>query len=75
MGINTAAFVRIPTILTGYDISFLITNFHTETMFKHRLVDFVMQFMEDIDKEVSALKLGVNSRGRVVAAKFLEAFC
>jgi actin related protein 2/3 complex subunit 4 len=75
VGINTAAFVRIPTILTGYDISFLITNFHTETMFKHRLVDFVMQFMEDIDKEVSALKLGVNSRGRVVAAKFLEAFC
>jgi actin related protein 2/3 complex subunit 4 len=61
--------------LSGYDISFLITNFHTETMFKHRLVDFVMQFMEDIDKEVSALKLGVNSRGRVVAAKFLEAFC
>ena len=44
-------------------------------MFKHRLVDFIMQFMEDIDKEVSALKLGVNSRGRVVAAKFLEAFC
>ena len=27
----------------GYDISFLITNFHTETMYKHKLVDFVVQ--------------------------------
>ena len=33
-----------------------------------------IQFMEDIDKEVSEMKLGVNSRGRVVAAKFLEQF-
>jgi hypothetical protein len=27
----------------GYDISFLITNFHTETMLKHKLVDFVIE--------------------------------
>lgn len=27
----------------GYDISFLITNFHTEQMYKHKLVDFVVQ--------------------------------
>ena len=60
--------------LEGYDISFLITNNHTETMFKHKVVDFVIQFMEDIDKEVSEMKLGVNSRGRVVACKFLEQF-
>mmetsp|Transcript_18244 Transcript_18244/g.44797 ORF Transcript_18244/g.44797 Transcript_18244/m.44797 type:complete len:170 (+) Transcript_18244:237-746(+) len=59
----------------GYDLSFLITNFHTETMFKQKVVDFVIQFMEDIDKEVSDMKLGVNSRGRVVAGKFLEQFC
>uniref|UniRef100_A0A7S0Z025 Actin-related protein 2/3 complex subunit 4 n=1 Tax=Hemiselmis tepida TaxID=464990 RepID=A0A7S0Z025_9CRYP len=59
----------------GYDVSFLITNFHTETMYKHKVVDFVIQFMEDIDKEVSAMKLGVNARGRVVAGKFLECFC
>ena len=60
--------------IEGYDISFLITNNHTETMFKHKVVDFVIQFMEDIDKEVSEMKLGVNSRGRVVASKFLEQF-
>ncbi|CAI9720261.1 actin-related protein 2/3 complex subunit 4 [Octopus vulgaris] len=37
----------------GYDISFLITNFHTEQMFKHKLVDFIIQFMEEIDKEIT----------------------
>ena len=28
--------------IEGYDISFLITNFHTEQMYKHKLVDFVL---------------------------------
>jgi actin related protein 2/3 complex, subunit 4 len=27
----------------GYDISFLITNFHAEAMLKHKLVDFIIQ--------------------------------
>ncbi|EDQ84098.1 uncharacterized protein MONBRDRAFT_39386, partial [Monosiga brevicollis MX1] len=48
--------------IEGYDISFLITNFHTEQMYKHKLVDFVIQFMTDIDKEISDMKLKVNSR-------------
>jgi hypothetical protein len=30
----------------GYDISFLITNFHTEQMIKHKLVDFVIQVLD-----------------------------
>ena len=29
--------------LQGYDISFLITNFHSETMLKHKIVDFIIQ--------------------------------
>jgi actin related protein 2/3 complex subunit 4 len=27
----------------NYDISFLITNTHTETMLKHKIVDFIIQ--------------------------------
>lgn len=27
----------------GYDISFLITNVHSETMLKHKVVDFIIQ--------------------------------
>ena len=43
----------------GYDISFLITNVHTEEMLKHKLVDFIIQFMEEVDKEISEMKLFV----------------
>lgn len=47
--------------LQGYDISFLITNFHTEEMLKHKLVDFIIQFMEEVDKEISEMKLFVSA--------------
>ncbi|CAG8629320.1 3207_t:CDS:2 [Paraglomus brasilianum] len=53
--------------ISGYDISFLITNFHTEQMYKHKLVDFIVQFMEEVDKEISEMKLSLNSRARIVA--------
>ncbi|GJC90863.1 actin-related protein 2/3 complex subunit 4 [Colletotrichum liriopes] len=47
--------------IKGYDISFLITNFHTEEMLKHKLVDFIIQFMEEVDKEISEMKLFVRA--------------
>ncbi|KAI9167535.1 Actin-related protein complex subunit [Paramyrothecium foliicola] len=46
--------------IPGYDISFLITNRHTEELLKHKLVDFVIEFMEEVDKEISELKLFVR---------------
>ncbi|NXC49833.1 ARPC4 protein, partial [Penelope pileata] len=52
--------------------AFLITNFHTEQMYKHKLVDFVIHFMEEIDKEISEMKLSVNARARIVAEEFLK---
>ncbi|KAM7465836.1 hypothetical protein LguiB_013398 [Lonicera macranthoides] len=58
----------------GYDISFLITNQHCEEMHKQELINFIVQFMEDIDKEISELKLSVNTRGRLVATEFLKQF-
>ncbi|KVI00302.1 ARP2/3 complex, 20kDa subunit (P20-Arc) [Cynara cardunculus var. scolymus] len=77
----------------GYDISFLITNYHCEEMQKYKLIDFIVQFMEvrfqrtlitafdfmlhiclDIDKEISELKLSMNTRGRLVATEFLKQF-
>lgn len=58
----------------GYNISFLITNFHTEQMYKHKLVDFVIYFMEEIDKEISEMKLAVNARARICSEEFLKRF-
>jgi actin related protein 2/3 complex subunit 4 len=51
--------------IKGYDISFLITNFHTEEMLKHKLVDFIIQFMEEVDKEISEMKLFVRLPDRL----------
>lgn len=55
----------------GYSISFLVTHAHLERMWKEKLIDFVIQFMEDIDKEISAMKLAVNARARIVATEFM----
>ncbi|KAK0763846.1 hypothetical protein N5P37_003234 [Trichoderma harzianum] len=60
--------------IPGYDISFLITNFHTEEMLKHKLVDFIIEFQEEVDKEISEMKLFLNARARFVAESFLTPF-
>lgn len=63
---------RVP--VQGYDISFLITNTHTETMLKHKLVDFIIEFMQDVDKEISEIKLFLNARARHVAEAYMTPF-
>jgi actin related protein 2/3 complex subunit 4 len=36
--------------MPGYDISFLVTATHTELMYKQKLIDFLIHFMQEIDK-------------------------
>jgi len=60
--------------IAGYDISFLITAAHAEQMYKHKLVDFVIHFMQEIDKEINEMKLALNARARVSAEEFLKRF-
>ena len=42
------------------------------TQLKHKLVDFIIQFMEDVDKEISEMKLSLNARARIVAESYLS---
>ncbi|KAL0246964.1 hypothetical protein GEMRC1_008170 [Eukaryota sp. GEM-RC1] len=58
----------------GYDLSFLITNQQTELLMKHKLVDFIVDFLKDVDAEVSHLKLDVNKRARQVANLYYSLF-
>ncbi|CAK9054023.1 unnamed protein product [Durusdinium trenchii] len=58
----------------GYDISFLITNTHLEEMMKDRIVDFIIEFMEDVDKEIKDLKIALNTRLRAAAAAYMSQF-
>mmetsp|Transcript_10069 Transcript_10069/g.25164 ORF Transcript_10069/g.25164 Transcript_10069/m.25164 type:complete len:170 (-) Transcript_10069:321-830(-) len=60
--------------IKGYDISFLVTNQHTETFLKHKLVDFIVYFMEEIDKEISEMKLTLNARARIAAQEYIKQF-
>ncbi|KAL6937338.1 Arp complex subunit [Hanseniaspora vineae] len=64
---------RVP-INNNYSISFLITNQHTETMKVNKLVDFIIEFMEEVDKEISEMKLFLNARARFVAEAYLSEF-
>ena len=43
-------------------------------MDRDRIVDFVVQLIQDIDAEINKLKLSVNNRGRAVAKSFLAEF-
>jgi actin related protein 2/3 complex subunit 4 len=57
-----------------YDISFLITNVHTESMYKDKLVNFILDFMSDIDKDIKDMKIQQTSRFRLAAKTYLQAF-
>ena len=56
----------------GYDISFLITNIHTEQMILSKLIEFVITFLQDVDKEISDMKVTLNKRARKCAEEFLK---
>ena len=61
-------------LLEGYDISFLITYSILENYDREKMISFIIDFMEGIDSEISAMKIGVNARARSVAAQFMRRF-
>lgn len=58
----------------GYNISFLITNFHLDSLRKRQVIDFIIHFIKEIDGEIASLKLNVNARARIVAGVFFNQF-
>lgn len=58
--------------IAGYDLSFLVTNEHVESSCPSKLVDFIVSFLEEVDKEISQMKIGVNARARLIAESFLR---
>lgn len=49
-----------------------MTNEHTERANAAKLIDFIVTFLEEIDRELSEMKIGVNARARLVAETFLR---
>jgi actin related protein 2/3 complex subunit 4 len=56
----------------GFDISFLITNYHLETYKKEDIIDYIVEFIQDLEKEINDMKLIVNSQCRVASTFFME---
>ena len=56
----------------GYDISFLITNFTLENYKKEDIIDFIIEFIQDFVKEVTDMKMTVNSQSRYATTYLME---
>jgi actin related protein 2/3 complex, subunit 4 len=56
----------------GYDISFLVTNYHLENYKKEEIIDYIVEFVQDLSKEITEMKLIVNSQSRLVSTNFME---
>jgi len=67
-------FVLRKKAVPGYDISFLVTQAHIESMYTKKLVDFIIQFMQEIDKEINDMKLSLRAHARISADEFLKRF-
>jgi hypothetical protein len=59
---------------SSYSISFLITGGHVQNYGKTTLVATVLDFLGQVDKECSHVKISINARARFVAADFLKSF-
>ena len=61
---------RIP--VKGFSITFLVTNIHLAKFKRRHILDFIIYFMQEVDKEISEMKISVNARARKVASDFMD---
>ena len=53
-----------------FDFSFLISDEHLQRFKKEELINFVLEFVQGIDKEISEMKLSVINHSRMAACFF-----
>eukprot|EP00825_Cyclidium_porcatum_P005035 TRINITY_DN123_c0_g3_i1.p1 TRINITY_DN123_c0_g3~~TRINITY_DN123_c0_g3_i1.p1 ORF type:complete len:186 (-),score=30.14 TRINITY_DN123_c0_g3_i1:260-817(-) len=61
---------RVP--LKGYDVSFLITAQHLERFEKRKLIDYIANFVEIIEKELNEVKLNIGWQCRIAATYYVN---
>jgi len=57
-----------------FSISFLITGKHIQVLSKEKIMSFILTFMEEADKNISEIKISMNSQARCIASDFLKSF-
>jgi len=45
-----------------------------EGMFKQKIIEFIITFLQDIDKDIKDMKLQMSARARAVSKKILSEF-
>ena len=53
-----------------YDFSFLITEDHLQKYKKEELINFILEFIQGIDKEISEMKLAIINQSRMAAGYY-----
>lgn len=61
---------RVP--VAGYDLSFVVTAQHCWEFSRGALIDFICSFIQ-YSVQATEMKMLVSSRGRAVAANYLQA--
>lgn len=59
--------------IEGYDVSFLITCKEIKES-RTRAIDFIISFIEQINKEINEMKLEINSKARVLSNELSTSF-
>lgn len=57
----------------GYDFSFLITEEHLKDYRKEDLINFILEFVSGVDKEINEMKLAMISQARLAATFYCNA--
>jgi actin related protein 2/3 complex subunit 4 len=53
-----------------FDFSFLVTDDHLLKFKKEEIINFILEFVQGIDKEISEMKLSVINHSRMAACFF-----
>ena len=59
--------------IEGYDFSFLITEEHLQKFMKEEMINFILEFIQGIDKEINDMKLAIITQSRLAATYFTNA--
>ena len=57
----------------NYDFSFLVTDEHLIKLKKEEIINFILEFIQGIDKEINDMKLAIINQSRLAAAFFTNA--
>ena len=65
--------LRKKPAIEDYDYSFLITDEHLEKFKKEQLINFIMEFILCIDKDINEMKMMINTQSKIAAGYFMNA--